>query len=382
VGSEGLAIARVAGIEIRVSLAWVLLLALVTLLAAQLAGAAAPQLPQAVHWIVGGFSAIAVLLSVVAHELAHAVTARRLGVDPGSVVLGFVGGISPLDVQGRTPRDEMLIAIVGPALSIAIAIVLVPIGFGLLGSEDAIAAVAAGLLVVGTLTGAFAVLSVLPGLPLDGGRIVRSLAWERTGDPRQATRLASVLGRATGWTVAGLGMIVALTASPSTGVMMLSLGWFITTGASTVERRLAIEQALDGVRVADVMETDVPQISPHLTLDVFADRFMPSGLATSLPVVADGQVVGVIGLERVRRVGRRARSSTRAEDIMARPPAAPLLDGDVLLWDALDDLRRAGTDGLAVVADDAGAALRGMLTRRGATVAIRERLARTSVRRA
>ena len=381
-GSEGLAIARIAGIEIRVSLAWVLLLALVTLLGAQLATAAAPQLPTVVHWIVGGASAIAVLLCVVAHELAHALTARRLGVDPGSVILGFVGGVSPLDVQGRTPRDEMLIAIVGPALSIAIALLLVPIGFSLLDGEDAVAAVAAGLLVVGTLDGAFAVLSVLPGLPLDGGRIVRALAWQRTGDARRATRLASVLGRATGWTVAGIGMLVALTVSPSTGVMLLSLGWFVTTGASAVERRMAIEQALVGVRVADVMETDLPQVSPHLTLDVFADRFMPDGLATSLPVVADGQVVGVIGLDRVRRVGRRARATTRAEDIMARPPAAPLLDGERLLWDALDDLRRAGTDGLAVVAGDAGAALRGMLTRRGATAAIRERLARSSLGRA
>jgi Zn-dependent protease/CBS domain-containing protein len=382
VGSEGLAIARVAGIEIRVSVAWVLLLALVTLLAEQLAMAAAPQLPMVVHWVVGGVSAIAVLLSVVAHELAHALTARRLGVDPGSVILGFVGGVSPLDVQGRTPRHEMLIAISGPVLSLVIAVLLVPVGLGLLEGDDAMAAVAAGLLVVGVLSGAFAGLSVLPGLPLDGGRIVRALAWERTGDPRRATRLASVLGRATGWIVAGIGMIVALTASPSTGVMLLSLGWFVTTGASTVERRLAIELALDGVRVADVMETDLPQVSPNLTLDVFADRFMPDGLATSLPVVADGHVVGVIGLDRVRRVGRRARATTRAEDIMARPPAAPLLDGDVLLWDALDDLRRAGTDGLAVVADDAGEVLRGMLTRRGATAAIRERLARTSVGRA
>lgn len=381
-GSEGLAIARVAGIEIRVSLAWVLLLALVTLLAEQLAMAAAPQLPMVVHWVVGGVSAIAVLFSVVAHELAHALTARRLGVDPGSVVLGFVGGMSPLDVQGRTPRDETLIAISGPVLSLAITVLLVPIGLGLLESDDAMAAVAAGLLVVGVLSGAFAALSVLPGLPLDGGRIVRALAWQRTGDPRRATRLASVLGRATGWIVAGIGMIVALTASPSTGIMLLSLGWFVTTGASTVERRLAIELALEGVRVADVMETDVPHIAPNLTLDVFADRFMPDGLATSLPVIADGRVVGVIGLERVRRVGRRARATTRAEDIMARPPAAPLLDGEVPLWDALDDLRRAGTDGLAVVADDAGEVLRGMLTRRGATAAIRERLARSSVGRA
>ena len=373
---EGLPIARIAGIEIRVSLAWVLLLAFVTLLAADLAGGAAPRLPVAVHWLVGGVSAVAVLVSVVAHELAHALAARRLGVDPGSVVLGFVGGVAPLDVQGRTPRDEVVIALVGPLLSLVIALLCVPAGVALLAGEGTLAAVAAGLLVVGALDGAFAVLSVLPGLPLDGGRVVRAIAWARTGDQRRATRLAATLGRTTGWVLAGLGILIALTASPSTGVMTLSLGWFVATGASAVERRLAIETALQGVRVGDVMETDLPQVSPNLTVDVFVDRYVPDGLASTLPVVAEGQVVGVIGLDRIRRLGRRAWSTTRAEDIMARPPDAPLLHADRPLWEALDDLRRAGVDGLAVVTSDAEDALRGVLTRRGATAAIRERLAR------
>ena len=371
---DGLAIARIAGIEIRVSLAWVLLLALVTILAADISSGVAPRLPDAAHWMVGGISALGVLVAVLIHELGHAVTARRLGVDPGAVVLGFVGGLAPFEIQGRRPRDEVVIALVGPLLSMAIAILLVPLGFSLLERGDQLAAVGAGLAVVGTLDLSLAVLSVLPGLPLDGGRIVRALAWARTGDRRLAGRLSARLGRLTGWILAGLGAFITFTSSPASGVMLFSLGWFIATGASAVDRRLTLEHALEGVIVADAMERDLPQVGPQLTVDVFADRYAPGGPATTLPVVAGGRVVGVIAVERVRRLGRAAWSRTRAGEIMGSPPEVPLLREDGPLWDAIEVLRRTGVDGLAVVASEAGGALRGVLTRRGAAAAIKERL--------
>jgi CBS domain-containing protein len=189
-----------------------------------------------------------------------------------------------------------------------------------------------------------------------------------------AGRLSARLGRWTGWILAGIGILVALAADPPTGVMLFSLGWFVSTGAAGVDRRLTIEVALDGVRVADAMETDVPQVAPQLTVDVFVDRYAPGGPATTLPVIAGDRVLGVIGLDRIRRLGRRAYSQTRAEDIMVSPPAAPLLDPDGPLWDAIEVLRRSGVDGLAVAASGAGELFAGVLTRRGATQAIRDRL--------
>jgi Zn-dependent protease len=371
---EGLAIARIAGIEIRVSLAWVLLLALVTLLGADISSGTAPQLDRAVHWVIGGASALGVLVCVLLHELAHVLTARRLGVDADSVVLGFIGGLAPFEIQGRRPRDEAVIAVVGPVVSLAIAAALMPVGLALLARDDLLAAVGAGLLVTGTLDLALAILSLLPGLPLDGGRLVRALAWARTHDPRLAGRLAARLGRWTGWVLAGIGIFVALAADPPTGVMLFSLGWFVSSGASAVDRRLTIEHVLDGVSVSDAMERDVPQVAPQLTVDVFADRYAPAGPATTLPVVSGDRVLGVIGLERIRRLRRRAWPDTRAEDIMVSPPTAPLLDPDSPLWDAVEVLRRSGVDGLAVAASGAGEAFAGVLTRRGATQAIRDRL--------
>lgn len=373
---EGVPIGRIAGVEVRVSLAWVLLLALVVLIAAQLIAAAAPELSDVVEWVGGGVAAVAFLASVLAHELAHVLVARRRGVHSSVVVLGFLGGLAPYDLEGPTPRDELAIAAAGPAVSLTLAVLFVPLGL-VLASFGGFAGVAGSVaLVVGFLAGAHGLLSLVPGMPLDGGRMVRAIAWERSGDPRRGSRLAAVLGRVTGYALIAVGAAIALLSAPAFGLMVLSLGWFTTTGARAVERRLALERLLDGVSVREAMDREVPHVPPQLTLDTFADRYLPSGpgdaqAPTSLPVVADDRVLGVVGFDRIRRISRRAWATTRAEDVMAVPPDAPHLAPDDPLWDALEALRRSGLDGLAVVE---GGGLRGMLTRRGATTAIRDRL--------
>jgi Zn-dependent protease len=368
---EGLPVARLFGIEIRVSIAWVLLLAIVTLLGADRAGAAAPELAAVVQWIIGGFAAVVFLLSVLAHELAHALVARRRGVEPGPVVLGFVGGLAPLHVQGSTPRDELAIAVSGPALSIGLCAVSVTAGIALFTGSGAVAAVGAALLVVGALNGILALLSIIPGMPLDGGRIVRTLAWARTGDQRRASRITATVGRLTGWLLIALGALIALTVRPAEGLMVLSLGWFVGAGGRALDRRLTVDALLEGISVGSVMERDVPRVAPQLTLDTFAERYLATDGATSLPVVADDAVLGVLGVGRLRRIRRRAWATTRAADVMAAPPAAPFLDVADPLVDALEALQRTGLDGLAVM--EAGE-LAGMLTRRVAADAIRSRL--------
>lgn len=371
---DGLPIARIAGIEIRISLAWVFLLAIVTVLGAQGASEAAPELPAAVEWVIGGGVALGFLLTVLAHELAHTLVARRRGVPADTVVIGFIGGTSPFDLEGRTATDEIAIAVSGPLLSLAIGAVLV--GVGLLGrdGEGVAGAVANGVLVVGVLNLVLGSLSLLPGMPLDGGRAVRALSWARSGDARRGSRVSAAIGRFTGWGLVAIGAAVVLLTGPAEGLMLMSLGWLVTTGARGLERRLALETLLEGVVVRDAMERDVPRVGPHLTLDTFADRLAgprQAAGATTIPVVAADRVVGVIPADRVRRVGRRRWATTRASDVMVDASAAPLLDGDEPLWEALESLRRAGVDGLAVMH---GTFLEGVLTRRSAANAIRDRL--------
>jgi Zn-dependent protease len=368
--TEGVPVARLFGIEIRISVAWVALLAVVIVLGADQAGRIAPELGAPARWAIGGAVAVSFLLSVLVHELAHAVTARRRGVDPGPVVLGFFGGLAPLEVQGTRPRDELVIALAGPGLSLVLALLCLAATVPL-GSEGFSGAVGAGFLVIGGLNGVLAILSLLPGMPLDGGRVIRALAWARTDDQHRASVVTALVGRATGWVLGSAGVLVALTVRPAEGLMVLSLGWFLAAGARALQRRSAVQELLRGVPVSAVMERDLPQLTGSLTLDTFADRFGGPEGATSLAVVADEVPQGVVGIQLLKRIGRKAWPATRAEDVMARPPTAPFLAPDDPVWAALETLQRTGLDGLAVVEEGR---LAGILTRRAAAEAIRDRV--------
>ena len=189
-GPGGVPIARLFGIEIRISLTWAVLIAIVTLLGAQQASFTAPDLPAPVQWAIGGIIAFGFLVSVVAHELAHALVGRRYGIEQRSITLGFVGGLAPLDIQAPTPRDELAIALAGPLLSAGRrAWSSWPAGARRRDARcRAHGAVASSLIVLGALNLILAALSLLPGMPLDGGRVIRALAWARTKRPRPRRR--------------------------------------------------------------------------------------------------------------------------------------------------------------------------------------------------
>ncbi len=160
----GVPIARVLGIEIRVSLAWVMLLAVVTLMGVELVTLDAPELHPVIQWLIGAGIAVLFLVSVVAHELGHALVGRRRGVAVGSVVLGFIGGLAPLSIRASRPRDELMIALAGPVLSGIAALVLVTLGLLVATVAPQLAVVADVLMVVGLLNLALSALSLVPAL--------------------------------------------------------------------------------------------------------------------------------------------------------------------------------------------------------------------------
>jgi Zn-dependent protease len=372
VNPSGIPVARLFGIEIRVSLTWVILIAIVTLIGAEQATLSAPSLAPVLQWVVGGGVAVTFLASVLAHELAHSLVARRRGVPAAPIVLGFVGGLAPLAIQARRPTDELAIAVAGPFLSLGIAVAILTIG-GFVGlAAPGLEPIAGGLVVVGGLNLGLGILSLVPGLPLDGGRVVRALAWHRTHDVDRANRITARIGRLFGWSSTGLGVVLALTGLTTAGLLVLSMGWFLTTGARTIDRRSRMEQLLRGIPVADAMERDVPWVGPHLTIDTFANRYEGEDAVSALAVVEHDRVLGVLGAQRVKRLGRRRFASTRAADVMASPPQAPLLAPADALWSAIEALGQAGLDGLAVIEDGR---LAGMLTRRSLATIIQARVA-------
>jgi Zn-dependent protease len=369
---DGVPVGRLFGIEIRVSLAWAVLLAIVTLIGAEQATVVSPDLPFALQWVIGAGVATGFLVSVLAHELAHALVARRRGVASPTIVLGFVGGLAPLAIQARRPVDELVIGLAGPLLSLVLATAIMSAGAILGGSVPEMGAVAGGLVIVGALNLILGVLSLLPGLPLDGGRIIRALAWAHTGSTDGATRVTARVGRIAGWLTMGVGVAVALMDEAALGLLTLSMGWFLSTGARTLDRRLGLELLLRGMPVRDAMERDVAWVGPHLTIDTFAGRYEGEDAVSALAVVDDDHVVGVLGVGRLKRLGRRRFAGTRVADVMTTPPQAPLLAPGDDLWSALDLVNQNGIDALAVAEDGH---LAGMLTRRSLAVAIRDRMA-------
>ena len=368
----GVPIARIFGIEIRVSLAWTLLIALITVIGAQQATIGAPDLNPIVQWLIGVAVALLFFVSVIAHELAHAIVGRRRGVPATSIVLGFIGGLAPLGIQAARARDELVIAVAGPAVSLVIGVVLLLAGMLVGTIAPSTAPVSGGVVVVGVLNLILALLSLLPAMPLDGGRAVRALAWARSGDRDKASRTTARVGRMVGWTIMGVGIAGVLSEFVTEGLIAIALGWLFNTGSRTLERRNALEQLLRGVSVSEAMQRDVPFVGPSLTIDTFANRFEGPDAVAAMPVVDEDQVVGVVGRRRLVRLGRRRFGGTRVDEVMATPPQVPFLAPDDALWEAVELMNAGALDGLAVAE---GGHLAGLVTRDGLADAIRVRAA-------
>jgi len=365
---NGIPIARILGIEIRVHVSWVVILAIVTIGVSGQLSTADPDSPAEMTWAVAGLVSLLFFISVLVHELAHGIVARRRGIESGTVTLLFFGGTTALSQEASRPGDEAAIALAGPVASLLIAFLCLGIWEVALAADgivpDAIAAAALTLAALNVLLGIF---NLLPVFPLDGGRMVRAVAWRVTGDERRATRVLALVSRYTGYALIVGGLAIAVAGDTLDGLLLGLSGWFLASASRTLERRAAFEALLKGVRVDSVMERDLPEVSPSLTLDTFAAQFIANGQQTSLPVVRDDILLGVISVTQLRRIKRKAWPTTRASDVMVSGVALPTLSPDDELWGALDRLRRTNLDGLPVMR---GTELLGILTRRAIITAI------------
>lgn len=371
----GVPIARIAGIEIRVHLSWVLILGLLTVsMGGGLLPAVQPHWPAALDWGLAGVGAVLFLVSIAIHELAHAIVAGRYGNRMSRIILYFFGGTASMEAYATNPHDELRIAAAGPISSFALSLVFTALAVIVeappLPGADGISAVA--WLIAGfNLT--IAVLNLLPGFPLDGGRMARALIWRRTGDVRQATRIAARLGRGLGTLFIGLGFLSLLFDSGFDGLIVILGGWVLRGAAAVMLRQADLATLVQGVHVEDAMDREPPSVGPHLTLDTFAEQSLAAGPGTSLAVLDDGRFLGLIGVDQLRQIGRQAWKTMRAADVMARPPDLPELSPDAELWPAVELLQRSGFDGLPVTRQSE---FLGVLTRKGAVAAIQARLSR------
>jgi Zn-dependent protease/predicted transcriptional regulator len=345
-------------------------LALVAFIAVGQLNAVDPTLEDAVAWLLGGIVAIGFFISSVSHDLAHALVARRRGIDVRSIGVSFFGGATPLDPSSPDPGDDAAIAASGPLVSLGIGALF----FGLLvvvvfvGKEfNAAAGVLSVLVFLNLVLG---LVNLVPAYPLDGGRIVRDLAWRRSGSERSGWRAAWRTGRMTGLIVIGVGVVFLVSQGDMTGAFIALTGWFFVLSSNSVRDRIKLDDLVGGRVVRDAMDEVQVTVQPNLTVDTFAAQLLDGETPLSaVPVMDGGAIVGLLGVTQVRRIRRPDWAKTRVADVMVKPPKLTFLAPTDPLRVGLERIYKAGIDGLPVTEDGN---LLGVLTKRGISLFVHD----------
>jgi len=282
-----------------------------------------------------------------------------------------------MSVSSRSPGEEFRLAVSGPAINIAV-IAVCSVAAGSLAvawPSDATAPVAVSWILfvaiwVGLYNGFVVGVSLIPGYPFDGGRIVHAIAWRLTGSNDRAVSLTGRFCRYAGMALLGFGLLIATFGFLYAGLMMLIVGGQMLGSAGMVERRGVLQNLIAPLRAGEAAESGQPRVSAQLTLDVFAGAYLGEGSGNVALVERGDEVVGLIGAGQLKKIPRARWTTTRTEQAMAPIAGIPTISEDASLWSAIELLDRTGLDAILVALADGA---RAVLTRRAAATLVQER---------
>jgi len=297
-------IARIAGIDIEINASWLVILVLLTFsLAVSWFPATVPRQSTLIYWALGFIAALLLFVSVLLHELAHSLVARARGVPVKSITLFIFGGVSDLQQEPQTPGVEFQIAIVGPLTSLAIGVVSLVTG-NLIGPNAPLVAAVLGYLgVTNVLLGAF---NLIPGFPLDGGRVLRAIIWRVTGSLRRATRAATLVGQVIAYLFIVAGVFLFFGGNFINGLWFGFIGWFLLQAAQAANSQVMLESVFKGVTVGQLMSPPPLTAPANISLQQLVDGYLLPHGVRAIPVVRsdDQQLVGLVTLADIRQTPR------------------------------------------------------------------------------
>jgi Zn-dependent protease/CBS domain-containing protein len=279
-------------------------------------------------------AALVFFASLLLHELGHARQARREGMEIEGITLWLFGGVAQFKGAFPSAGAEFRVAIAGPLVSLGLGVLFVLLA-AFAGLPNAVDGVVAWLGYINLTLLAF---NLLPALPLDGGRVLRSALWYFRGDLAWATRVAADVGRAFGFLFIATGIALLIFQGSFSGAWLAFIGWFLLQAATAEARYIATRQALDGLRVRDLMVRDPATVEADLSLGQFMDEVAWSKRYTTYPVVEQGRPVGLLAFRSVAAVPRDEWDRRRVRDSMIPHEGVPLLDEDETAIDALAKL--------------------------------------------
>jgi Zn-dependent protease/CBS domain-containing protein len=352
--NETLRLGHIAGVRVGVN--WTVLVIFTLVLLGLAAGRFPLTHPGHEPWaygIAGGVAAVAFFLSLLAHELSHAVVAQRHDIEVDGIVLWLFGGVARLRSEAKDPLTDLKVAGVGPLVSLALGLLFGALTFiaAGLGLEGLTLAVLGWLALINVV---LAVFNLVPATPLDGGRLLRAWLWHRRGDRLSAVVSASRAGRAFGFGLVGLGLVSLLVLPGLGGLWFVLIGWFIASAAGAEEQHAVANESMAGLLARDVMTAEPITVPPQLSVGQLLDDYALRFRCSAFPVVGpEGRLYGLVTLNQVRQLAPDRRTSTPIERIASPAARVPVVDAAEPLQEVLEEMRDAA-DGRVLVRAETG----------------------------
>jgi Zn-dependent protease/predicted transcriptional regulator len=364
---SGFRIGRIFGINIRVDWSWLFIFFLITWNLATAFGDLHPNWEPWLQWGIGVAAALLFFASVLAHELAHSLVAQARGTPVRGITLFLFGGVSNIEREPDSPQGEFVMAILGPVTSLVIGGVLLAIAGVSAGSVDvtlsdpqeAIAQLnplVTLLMWLGSINVTLGIFNLVPGFPLDGGRVLRSILWAATDNLRRATRWASGVGQGIAWLmiVAGIAMafgaqIPFLGTGFINGLWLAFIGWFLNNASIQGYRQVVVQDILEDVPVERMMRAGPPTVPAHISTSALVHEHVMKADDHAFPVLEGGRLVGIVTLEDVREVSRDAWETTAVREIMTPAEELVVTTPEEEAAEALNKLRQRDVRQLPVM---------------------------------
>jgi Zn-dependent protease/predicted transcriptional regulator len=350
------------GVEIGLHYTWFIIALLITLSLAEHFRAHNPEWSGNVIWGTAIITALLFFSCIIAHELAHATVAKARGLPVRSITLFALGGVAQIEKEASDAKTEFWIGIIGPITSLLIGVLCLGLAleFGWAPPASPHRPPGAMLMWLGYINIALAVFNMVPGFPLDGGRVLRAVVWWITGDSRRATRIAARVGQLIFFGLIIIGMFRFFGGAGFNGLWLVFLGWFLLGASRDSYAQMEITESLRGVRVGDVMARDCPVVDGRTNLQTLVDEYLLRSGRRYFIVQEKGRTVGLITLNELHSVERTRWPYTTVDGVMLPLNRLQSVAPDTLVSDALELMAREDVNQLPVVV---GGDLAGLISR-------------------
>ena len=353
---------RIAGISIGLHYSWFIIAVLIALSLVQHFHAVDPQWSRTVVWMAAAVTSVLFFVALLLHELAHSLVAKARGLRVRAITLFALGGVSQIESEARDAKSEFWIAIAGPITSVVIGLVLLGtawLGGWLVAGEPA-TPLTPVLVWLGDINILLAAFNMVPGYPLDGGRVLRALIWSVTHNAERATRLAAKVGQAVAFLFILAGLWRFFVGANFGGLWLAFIGWFLLDASRASYVQVEMMAGLRDRRVADVMDRDYATVEGRLSLQDFVDEYLLRSGRRCFVVLHNGQVAGLVTPHEVKSVDRQSWSQTTVQSVMRPLRQLRTVAPDTPALQALELMSREDVNQLPVIS---GGRLAGIFSR-------------------